>query len=174
MQYKKSLFAFLAIIFFVCFRSSAPAQINQEALLEDVRQNLPNAFHEQKICYKLFDKVKNISNPETVLLGYIGAIHIARSRFIPFMEKRESLSKGEQKLEASIKKDPQNVELIFLRLTIQLNLPSVLGYNDNIESDKKFLMNNYKSATPDLRVKIVDFVKKSNDFADAEKAKFVY
>ncbi|MBL0340150.1 MAG: hypothetical protein IPP71_04045 [Bacteroidetes bacterium] len=174
MTTKKLLITIVSVCFFICFQAPVKAQQNQMALLEELRTDLQFAFNEESVCYKLYDKVKNIANPETVLLGYIGALHIARSRFIPLFDKRESLHTGEQKLEASIKKDPQNVELIFLRLTIQLNLPSILGYNDNIDSDKIFLINNYKKSTPDLRAKIVKFVKESEDFADAEKAKFVF
>lgn len=160
----------LALLLFAPF--SSDAQANQEALLQDVRTNMQNAFKEETACNKLYDKVKSATDPEPVLLGYIGAVYIARSRFIPLLDKRESLKIGEEKLEAAIKQLPNNVELIFLRLTIQINLPGFLGYNDNIESDKKFIINNYKKATPTLKTKIIKFVKECDDFSDAEKAKF--
>ena len=147
-------------------------QANQDVLLQEVRANLQLAFNEEMACAKLYERIRNANDPEPVLLGYIGAVYIARSRFIPLLDKRESLKIGREKLEASIKQANNNIELIFLRLTIQLNLPSLLGYNNNIESDKKFLMNNYRKATPELKAKILKFVKESDDFTDSEKAKF--
>ncbi|HMT29259.1 MAG TPA: hypothetical protein PKD91_08280 [Bacteroidia bacterium] len=150
----------------------ALAQANQDVLLQEVRANMQHAFKDEAACTKLYERVKNANDPEPVLLGYIGAVYIARSRFIPLLDKRESLKIGEEKLEASIKQAVNNVELIFLRLTIQLNLPSFLGYNENIEDDKKFLINNYRKATPALKSKIIKFVKESDDFTDSEKAKF--
>jgi len=173
MLFKKIFITLLAVASFIGIHTSAKAQLDQEAILAEVRTNMQYAFTEESVCYKLFDKVKNIHDPETVLLGYIGAIYIARSRFVPLLEKRESLRLGEEKLEASIKQDPQNLELIFLRYTIQLNLPGFLGYNDNIEADKKFVINNYKKASKVLRAKIVKFVNESDEFTDSEKAKVV-
>jgi hypothetical protein len=173
MPIKKFLITLVSVSFFLCFSPPLQAQQNQIALLEELRSDLQFAFNEESVCYKLYDKVKHINDPETVLMGYIGALHIARSRFVPLLDKRESLRKGEEKLEASIKLEPQNLELIFLRLSIQSNLPGFLGYNQNIEADKKFVLNNYKKATKVLRAKIVKFVNESDEFTDAEKAKVV-
>lgn len=173
MPYNKILIILLAIAAFTCVQTSANAQPDQDALLAEVRTNMQYAFNEESVCYKLYDKVKHIHDPETVLMGYIGALHIARSRYVPLLDKRESLRKGEEKLEASIKLDPQNLELIFLRLTIQINLPGFLGYNQHIEADKKFVINNYKKASKVLRAKIVKFVNESDEFTESEKAKVV-
>lgn len=173
MPIKKLRFLFLSIICIINIQNIAKAQLDQDAILAEVRNTMQYAFNEESVCYKLYDKVKHINDPEPVLMGYIGALHIARSRFVPLLDKRESLRKGEEKLEASIKLEPQNLELIFLRLSIQLNLPGFLGYNDNIESDKKFVINNYKKASKVLKAKIVKFVNDSDDFTDNEKAKVV-
>jgi hypothetical protein len=56
-------------------------------------------------------------------------------------------------------------------LSIQLNLPGFLGYDDNIETDKPFVLNNYKSAPPVLKARIINFVKTSGFFSEAEQRK---
>ncbi|MGB0881964.1 MAG: hypothetical protein ACPGSO_03345 [Vicingaceae bacterium] len=58
--------------------------------------------------------------------------------FNPF-KKWNCFLNGKQALEALIKENNNNVELRFLRLTIQENLPKLLGYNNKIEEDKTFL-----------------------------------
>ncbi len=80
------------------------------------------------------------------------------------------LNTGTQILEEAIKEKPNTLELIFLRMTIQTHLPSFLGYTDNIESDKKFILENYSSAMPILKARVIKFIKKSDSFTDEEKA----
>lgn len=163
----------LSYIFILLFAlpSYICAQQNNDLILKDVRENMQYGFKDEKVCNQLYDKVKNIKNPETVLKGYIGAVYIARSRCVPLFDKMATLRKGEELLDGAIKTEPENVELIFLRLSIQLNLPGFLGYNDNIETDKKFVFNNYKKATPVLKTKIINFVNTSGHFTDNEKSK---
>jgi hypothetical protein len=52
-----------------------------------------------------------------------------------------------------------NAELRFLRLGIQNNAPSFLGYNDSIEPDKIFLINAEATLTdPELKKLILSYL----------------
>ncbi len=74
--------------------------------------------------------------------GYYGAgkIIMAKYYYNPY-SKLKTFNEGKGFLEAAIKADYANAELRFLRLSIQKNVPSLLGYNNNIEDDKKYLNN---------------------------------
>ena len=61
--------------------------------------------------------------------------------FNPF-KKWNCFLKGKDKLEYLINNYSNNIELRFLRLTIQENLAKILGYNENINEDKTFINNN--------------------------------
>ena len=76
------------------------------------------------------------------------------------VEKYESFTKGKKQLESIIKKYPDNIELHFLRLTIQDNLPSFLGYDDNISEDKNFIKTKIKEVKndPDLVERITAYL----------------
>lgn len=65
---------------------------------------------------------------------------------------------GRDLLEASIKNDPKNLEIRFLRYSIQKNIPKILSYSKNINEDEKFIydrmslnkdkeLNNYITST---------------------------
>jgi len=146
------------------------AQQNNATLLTEARTCLPKAFENEEECIGLCAKLSKVKNPEPILKGYVGASNIARARHAPLFDKRSYLKIGTQILEEAIKEKPNNTELLFLRLTIQINLPSFLGYNDNIDSDKKFVLANYLSAPPLLRARISKFIKDSDYFTPAEKA----
>lgn len=78
-----------------------------------------------------------------VFSGYKGAAKIIKAKFVinPFT-KWHLFSEGRGILESAIATDANNIELIYLRLTIQMNAPHFLGYKSNINSDKAFLKKN--------------------------------
>ena len=101
-------------------------------------------------------KIKT-SNPE--IEGYKCVLWFLKAKeyYNPY-KKYEAFSEGKKQLELLITKNPNSIELRFLRLTIQDNLPSFLGYDDNITEDNKFIKKNIKSLKNDLdlikRIKI--------------------
>ena len=106
----------------------------------------------------LLNNVKT-TNPE--LEGYKAVLWFLKARdyYNPY-KKYESFTKGKKELEFILKKYPNNIELHFLRLTIQENLPSFLGYNNNISEDKKFIKEKVKEIKndPDLVQRIVEYL----------------
>ena len=147
------------------------AQSSTSPLLVEARKTMPKAFEDEKTCQELYNSLKIVKNPEPLLKGYVGAVNIAMSKHSPLLDKRNYLKTGTGLLESAIKEKPNTLELLFLRMTIQINLPSFLGYDDNIESDKKFVLENYSSAPDPLRQRIINFINKSDYFSSEEKAR---
>jgi hypothetical protein len=161
-----------ALLSLLClFVHSIPlsAQSEEKQLLLEIRHSLPFTFSNDSACSALLKKFKGVKTTDPLLSGYIGGLYIARSKHAPLASKISAFKTGTSMLETAINEKTNNLELLFLRLTIQLNLPGFLNYNDNIESDKKFVFNNYKSAPPFLKNRIVDFIKTSGHFSESEK-----
>ncbi|RZL40826.1 MAG: hypothetical protein EOP00_26035 [Pedobacter sp.] len=94
--------------------------------------------------------------------GYKGAgtMILANHVFNP-ITKLSKFNKGKKLIERAIKDEPNNIELRYIRFTIQTNLPGFLGYKGNIKSDKVFLINGLSGlADTDLRDRIVDYLIK--------------
>jgi hypothetical protein len=79
----------------------------------------------------------------SLILGYGAAMGMIMSKhaFNPYY-KFKYFIEGKNELEYAISKDNNNYELRLIRFAIQTNVPSFLGYNDQIENDKRFLLNN--------------------------------
>jgi len=80
------------------------------------------------------------SSQSIVYNGYYGAGKMIMAKYYlnPY-SKLSSFSEGKSILESSIEKDTANVELRYLRLTIQNNAPSFLGYKSKVDDDRNFL-----------------------------------
>jgi hypothetical protein len=97
---------------------------------------------------------------EGIIIGYMGMGHLllAKNGFNPYNQLKEFYT-GRDLLEKAIKTDSKNIELRFLRLTVQLNAPFFLNYSSKIEEDKKIVLENYlKLNDIDLKIRITKFL----------------
>lgn len=97
------------------------------------------------------------------VIGYAGATKMimAKHAFNP-ITKLSYFNTGKKLLNKAIAKDNNNVELLFLRYATQVSAPSILGYNSNINTDKRQILEGLSSDKLDeqLAKTIISFMKK--------------
>ncbi|WP_367867218.1 hypothetical protein [Pedobacter sp. WC2423] len=93
---------------------------------------------------KLQDLLSNVDDQSSeLLICYKGVAEMMQAKYtISPISKYRRFKKGKEFIESAVALDPENLEIRFLRFTIQSNLPSFLGYNDQITADKKILIKN--------------------------------
>ena len=153
--------ALLAILIF--WSTTAVAQ---DELLMDIRKNIGEVFKTEEVCLKFHESFERTDiSKSNLLLGYKGAVELGMARHDPNPFKKMSFfSDGKGNLEKSISNDPENIELRFLRLTIQTHLPTFLGYSDSKEGDKKFVLANLEKApSEEFRTRVRGFIKHAEE-----------
>ena len=73
------------------------------------------------------------------------------------LSKYSNFNKGKKLLENAVKRDPKNLEIRFMRYICQEKTPKFLGYNKDLEADKKFVLTEYKNCADE---DLVSFIKK--------------
>lgn len=138
----------------------------QQSLLDSIRKNIVEIFTAEDVCVSMFNAFERADvSDNSLLLGYKGAIELgmARHNTNPF-KKMSFFSDGKKHLEEAIATDRENIELRFLRLTIQVNLPTFLGYSDDIQSDKAFVLNHLEEANSEsFKTRVRNFVKRAEE-----------
>jgi hypothetical protein len=82
----------------------------------------------------------------SVKTAYYAAAEMARAKYLLSpAAKLKTFKSGKKILELCLAKDSMNVEVRYIRYTIQTNAPSFLGYNQNIQNDKLFLVDHLPS-----------------------------
>ncbi len=114
--------------------------------LAKVREMYKKAPQKEMYCKDLLKLLETSSTSQPLLYGYKGCatMIMAKYAFNP-INKLSFFKKGRTILESAIAKDTGNAELRYLRLAVQMNTPSFLGYKKDIDSDKRFLTNNLKN-----------------------------
>jgi len=108
--------------------------------LSEVRQLYMKAADSETVCRQLLQKLSGSGERDKVLSGYQAAATIIMAKHLSRpSDKMSSFNKGKKMLEAMIFTDTGNVELRYIRLTIQAHLPGFLGYRKQMNTDKYFL-----------------------------------
>lgn len=131
------------------------------ASIEDIRKLYDKAIYSEKAAELLLDQTANNESDKSTLNGYKAATHMIMAKFYfnPW-KKLHTFNKGKEQLEYAIQKDPENLELIYLRFMIQMNSPSFLHYNINVASDKKILLLSLNIIKDqDLKIRISNYLK---------------
>lgn len=111
---------------------------------------------------EMFTPVKALSSPDKD--AYEGALLMRKSGLIKDKKQQLSLFKeGKIKLDNAINRSPENCEYRLLRLMIQENAPTVLGYNKQIKDDSEFIVANFNSLSSQLQVIARDYSKHSKN-----------
>lgn len=111
---------------------------------------------------------KTSSDP--VVTGYKAAAEILEAKVTTEKNKRKSFVKsGATSLENVIKNNPNNIELRVIRMSVQENIPKIVGYSRNLKEDKTFIVKNYSKQNAALKSYIKKFAAQSKTMTAAEK-----
>lgn len=85
------------------------------------------------------------SSSAAILICYKGAAEMMQAKYgYNPINKLRRFKKGKKLIEDAVRKEPENIEIRFLRFAIQTNLPPFLNYRSDIEKDKTHLLANLK------------------------------
>jgi len=102
-------------------------------------------FHSQKITQAYLDALQSDAqwdlNPLVMAYVLVSETMLAENAFWPG-EKWNYFNSGKEKIEKAIDQNKDNPELRYLRLLVQLNAPSFLSYDESVEKDLEFYINN--------------------------------
>jgi hypothetical protein len=143
----------MRIIFVIIFLFSILLSNAQCSDLTKLREAYILSQNDIKSCKELHNLSKNC-NPklDPVEFSYNITSHLMECHFIlnPFL-KYTIFKNSTQQLDSLICLNPQYIEMRFLRYLVQLNSPTLLGYNTNLYNDYKFIIDNIYSENEDLR-----------------------
>ncbi|WP_332454460.1 hypothetical protein [Chryseobacterium aquaticum] len=110
------------------------------------------------------------SSSDPVISAYKAASQILEAKVTTEKNKRKTFVKsGATSLENVIKNNPNNAELRLIRMSVQENIPKIVGYNKNLKEDKTFILNNYSKQTTVLKTYIKKFAMQSKTMTPVEK-----
>lgn len=116
-----------------------------------VRTNYSIAVQDKNLCKRMIEELEQSKEKSAVYLAYLGGYQTiwAHHVFSP-MSKFSTFKKGKKNIELAISKEPENVEIRYIRFMVQKNAPSFLGYNGNLKEDKDYMIKNKNNVHSEL------------------------
>lgn len=143
----------------------------QSADIEELRNSYAKANQSVTNTQNFIDLAEKQSSSDAVISGYKAAAKIMEAKITTEKSKRKSFIKsGAANLESIIKSNPNNVELRLVRLSVQENLPKIVGYHSSLKDDKTFLLSNFSKQNSALKNYIKRFALQSKTFTPADRA----
>lgn len=160
-------------IVFIFFLLLSAASFSQVITPDALRREYAQVKTDSASCAKLYKKIVKSNNADVITTAYRGAITAAIANYSNDKnEKLKLFNTGKKLLEQSIATDSSNIEMRFLRYTVQTSAPKALGYNKQLKSDKNFILKNYSSIS-NIAVKnmIKSFLLQYTTLTEIEKQK---
>jgi hypothetical protein len=117
--------------------------------MDQVRRDYIAAIENSDKADKLCTQLEKIKSPSALEMAYLGSVQAIRAKHAwnP-VNKMSYLGKGFDIINNAVAKDPNNLEVRFLRFSLQYYVPSFLGYSKNITTDKNKIVNIIKNTEP--------------------------
>lgn len=134
--------------------------------LTEIRNLYSNVSSSKEKQQDFITYMQKADTKKPVFQAYKGAALILQSKNTTVKSDRKQLFvNGAGLIDKSVNKEPENIEIRLIRLSIQENIPKALKYNSNIQEDVTFInknLNHIKDS--ELKSYVQRYVKQSKSF----------
>ena len=109
-----------------------------------LRKNYFEATENETLADSLAVALKNMPDKSPIFTAYWAACEGLRAKFVfsPY-KKIQYINQAQKIFTTAIQLEPQNIEIRFLRFSMQHNIPSFLGQSKNLEEDLIAILANF-------------------------------
>ncbi len=148
--------------------ASAPNEIN------DLRKNYAIAVHDSKLTNQVVAQLKANKSNDILIQAYLASFEALKAKHAwnPY-DKLNYLKAFDVSMRKLIAQQPDNLEIRFLRFSIQNSLPSFLGLSNHLNEDKSKMFwlltqKKYSNADQSYFKTIASYLLNANTFNEAE------
>jgi hypothetical protein len=131
----------LAGIFLMCLAQNPARAQSSEQKSKALRRQVMLAINSSKTTDSLYNVLAAMPNKSPLITGYTGTLQAlkAKHHWNPYY-KVKYVKDAEKIFAKAVAADPHNMEIRFLRFSVDYKLPRLLGYTKNMAGDKDEIM----------------------------------
>lgn len=104
-----------------------------------IRNHYEQAITNKEVCTTMIDGLKK-SKVNNIELAYLGGLQtIWANHTINPISKLKTFDIGKTNIEKAVTNEKDNIEIRFVRLSVQKNCPKFLGYSASIAEDELYI-----------------------------------
>lgn len=147
--------------------------------IDDIRKKYQLAVYDSKVADALSEKLKKIEKPDALTLAYKGSTEALKAKHAwnPYT-KLDYMNSFDKIINEAVRMNSDDVEIRFLRYSVQLNTPKYLGLSKNLAEDKSMIVNLFlqkriKNKDKVMLTEIYQFMLKSKVLSDTERTQML-
>jgi hypothetical protein len=155
------------VFFFALILAFTGANAYEVPAVKHLRKQLVTAITNPHVTDSLYNNLSLLSYKPPLIVAYIGALDALKAKHAwnPY-SKIKYLNQSEKVMQSAVIGDPHNIEIRFMRFSIQYNVPGFLGYGKNLTDDREEIVKqisrrNFGTADKELTVNIIKFLIES-------------
>lgn len=123
---------------------SAGSAVSDE--FRTIKIAVQRAIESQSVTDSLYRVLKSGEAENPLVLGYIGTLEALKAKhsWNPY-NKIKYVALSQKTMKLAVEGDPTNLEIRFMRFSIQHFTPSFLGYSKDLEEDRKAIVRQFKN-----------------------------
>jgi hypothetical protein len=117
----------------------------QKTDIAEIRKHMIRAINSSKVTDSLYTNLNGISKKTPLITAYLGALQAlkAKNSWNPY-NKVKFLTLSDKTVEQAVNSSPNDLEIRFVRFSIQTNLPKFLGLSKDLPADKDLIIHQIK------------------------------
>lgn len=135
----------LPFLFMILFLTGSFSAYSQKTDAVEIRKGMLRAIKSPKVTDSLYTALQTITKKPPLVLGYFGALEAlkAKDSWNPY-KKVKLLVSSNKTIEQAVNASPDDMEIRFLRFSIQFYLPGFLGLSKDMATDKNMIIQQLK------------------------------
>ncbi|QIL39985.1 hypothetical protein G7074_12350 [Pedobacter sp. HDW13] len=137
----------LRISLFILFSGIglAQAQLSPKEIAV-LKANMVKAIESSKLTDSLFKRLNKLPNKTALVTGYTGTLEALKAKhsWNPY-NKIKFVSRSLKTMKKAIDMDKEDMEIRFMRFSIEFYTPSFLGFSKDLAEDKKEIVKHYQN-----------------------------
>jgi hypothetical protein len=136
----------------------------QQPDLKVLRKQMVVAVEKSKTTDSLYSNLSNLKDKNGITNGFIAALLALKAKHAwnPY-SKIKYLNRSQKVFKEAVAADPHNIEIRFMRFSIEHNVPSFTGFNKELTVDAEDIIaqldkKNYGSADKEMAIAIIKFL----------------
>lgn len=109
--------------------------------LSSIRKAFHEAVLDQSKVISFLESIELVSNSSPVMKAYHASAEalLAQLEWNPYNKYRQ-IQKFSEMMDEAVIAEPENLEIRFLRLSVEFHVPKVLGFSNHMMEDKQVIM----------------------------------
>ncbi len=129
-------FKFILLLMICAMNAYSENYTNEE--IKEIKQAMIRAVESPATTDSLYMALTSKKSPNALVIAYIGTLEALKAKhsWNPY-NKLKFVGQSQKTLQNAVEKEPHNIEIRFMRFSIQHFTPAFLGFSKELDLDRK-------------------------------------